>query len=101
MEESLIELLKLCGLSGGSAGIGALIFYFLKRKVLEEDTAASRSSAENDMIQRLRDEVARLYDRNNTLMERNTMLQEQIDALRSEVADLRMKVRTTIQAAGA
>lgn len=93
MEESLIEFLKLCGLSGGSAGIGALIFYFLKRKVLEEDTAAARSSAEQDMIQRLRDEVARLYDRNNTLMERNTMLQEQIDALRSEVRSLKLQMK--------
>ena len=98
MEESLIELLKLCGLSGGSAGIGALIFYFLKRKVLEEDTAAARSSAEQDMIQRLRDEVARLYDRNAVLMERNTMLQEQIDGLRSEVADLRVKIKASMQA---
>lgn len=98
MEESLIEFLKLCGLSGGSAGIGALIFYFLKRKVLEEDTAAARSSAEQDMIQRLRDEVARLYDRNAVLMERNTMLQEQIDGLRSEVADLRVKIKASMQA---
>lgn len=98
MEESLIEFLKLCGLSGGSAGIGALIFYFLKRKVLEEDTAAARSSAEQDMIQRLRDEVARLYDRNAVLMERNTMLQEQIDGLRTEVADLRVKIKASMQA---
>lgn len=98
MEESLIEFLKLCGLSGGSAGVGALIFYFLKRKVLEEDTAAARSSAEQDMIQRLRDEVARLYDRNAVLMERNTMLQEQIDGLRSEVADLRVKIKASMQA---
>lgn len=93
MEESLVEFLKLFGLSGGSAGVGALIFYFLKRKVMEEDTAAARSSAEMDMIQRLRDEVARLYDRNNTLMERNTMLQEQIDALRSELRSLKMQMK--------
>lgn len=101
LSQSIIEVLKSLGFGTAGAGVGAFIFYLLKRKVIEEDTAASRSSAENDMIQHLRDEVARLYDRNNTLMERNTMLQEQIDALRSEIADLRLKVRTTIKAAGA
>ena len=101
LSQSVIEALKSLGIGTGGAGIGAFIFYLLKRKVIEEDTAASRSSAENDMIQRLRDEVARLYDRNNVLMERNTMLQEQIDALRSEIADLRVKVKTATQSTGA
>lgn len=93
LSQSVVDALKSIGLGTGGAGIGAFVFYLLKRKVIEEDTAASRSSAENDMIQRLRDEVARLYDRNNTLMERNTMLQEQIDALRSEVRSLKLQMK--------
>lgn len=93
LSQSIFEALKSLGVGTIGAGIGAFVFYLLKRKVIEEDTAASRSSAENDMIQRLRDEVARLYDRNNTLMERNTMLQEQIDALRSEVRSLKLQMK--------
>lgn len=93
LSQSIFEALKGLGVGTIGAGIGAFVLYLLKRKVIEEDTAASRSSAENDMIQRLRDEVARLYDRNNTLMERNTMLQEQIDALRSEVRSLKLQMK--------
>lgn len=92
-QDALLDFAKLLGGSGFSAMAGGLVFYFLKRKIVEESTATARAQAEGEIIQNLRAEIDRLNEINAKLMQKNYEMAEMVNSIKLEAIDLKIRLK--------
>ncbi|QTI81477.1 hypothetical protein IAI58_19230 (plasmid) [Roseomonas marmotae] len=78
---------------GGLGGLGiSLLYRFMVRKMSEESTAQSKTEAERDIIDHMRQEIDRLQEQNTKFLDKITSLQSQIIEVQRENADLRRQI---------